>query len=212
MADPLSHRLSYRPAEGSGLRHDPLSAIVGPRPIGWISTVSATGVANLAPYSFFNLFNYKPPILGFASIGAKDTVRNVQATGEFVYNLATRPLAEAVNASSVPAPPDVSEFDLAGLTRRPSVLVRPPAVAESPVAFECKVIQCWQMQDAQGQRLDTWMVLGEAIMIHVDHALLSGPEGTYDTLAARPILRGGGAGDYFEPEAAGQFFMARPKA
>lgn len=193
------------------MRHDPLSAIVGPRPIGWISTLSTAGVANLAPYSFFNLFNYKPPILAFSSIGYKDTVRNIQQSGEFVYNLATRDLAEALNRSSVAAPPEVSEFDLAGLSQRPSTVVRPPAVAESPVSFECQLIQCFQMQDAQGTLLDTWMVLGEAVMIHIDTALLCAPDGGYDTLAAHPILRGGGPGDYFELSESGKFFMARPK-
>jgi flavin reductase (DIM6/NTAB) family NADH-FMN oxidoreductase RutF len=83
----------YEPRQGHGLPHDPFNAIVGPRPIGWISSLSGEGVRNLAPYSFFNAFNYVPPIVGFASIGAKDTLRNVQETGEFVWNLATRPLA-----------------------------------------------------------------------------------------------------------------------
>ena len=111
---------SYEPRNGHGLPHDPFNAIVGPRPIGWISTQSATGATNLAPYSFFNAFNYVPPIVGFASIGYKDTVRNVQETGEFVWNLATRDLAEAMNQSCANAPPEVSEFTLAGLTRASS--------------------------------------------------------------------------------------------
>ena len=87
---------SYEPRLGHGLAHDPFNAIVGPRPIGWISTVSAEGVRNLAPYSFFNAFNYVPPLIGFSSIGYKDTVRNAQETGEFVWNLATQELAEAM--------------------------------------------------------------------------------------------------------------------
>ena len=96
---------SYEPRLGHGLPHDPFNAIVGPRPIGWISTQSAAGTTNLAPYSFFNAFNYVPPIVGFASIGFKDTVRNVQATGEFVWNLATRDLAEVMNQSCAAVPP-----------------------------------------------------------------------------------------------------------
>src|ERR1700684_3952748 len=90
----------YEPAEGHGLAHDPFNAIVGPRPIGWISTVSEAGVRNLAPYSFFNAFNYTPPIVGFASIGWKDTISNVSATGEFVWNLTTRDLAPRMNMTS----------------------------------------------------------------------------------------------------------------
>ena len=94
----------YEPRDGHGLAHDPLNSIVAPRPIGWISTRSSTGVHNLAPYSFFNLFNYKPPIIGFASIGWKDSVDNIKATGEFAWNLVTGPLAEAMNATSATVP------------------------------------------------------------------------------------------------------------
>ncbi len=97
----------YEPRAGHGLPHDPFNAIVGPRPIGWIATRSAAGVLNLAPYSFFNAFNYVPPIVGFASIGAKDTLANVRETGEFVWNLTTRPLAEAMNQTCASVPPDV---------------------------------------------------------------------------------------------------------
>ncbi|RAR53820.1 UNVERIFIED_CONTAM: flavin reductase like protein, partial [Acidovorax defluvii] len=107
---------TYEPRLGHGLPHDPFNAIVGPRPIGWISTQSATGALNLAPYSFFTAFNYVPPIVGFASIGAKDTLRNIEATGEFVWNLATHDLADAMNQSCAAVPPEVSEFELAGLT------------------------------------------------------------------------------------------------
>src|ERR1700733_14177922 len=95
-----TERHFYEPSQGHGLPHDPLNAIIGPRPIGWISTVGQSGVFNLAPYSFFNAFNYKPPIIGFSSNGAKDSARNARETGEFVWNLATRKMAEAMNASS----------------------------------------------------------------------------------------------------------------
>src|SRR5471032_557652 len=104
----------YEPSKGHGLAHDPFNAIVGPRPIGWIASHSASGVLNLAPYSFFNAFNYTPPIIGFASVGRKDSLNNIEQTGEFVWNLATRPLAEAMSLSSVAAPPDINEFELAG--------------------------------------------------------------------------------------------------
>lgn len=203
---------SYDPREGSGLKHDPIAAILGPRPIGWISTVSPQGVVNLAPYSFFNVFNYRPPIVAFSSVGFKDTVRNAQATGEFVYNLATRALAEQVNATSAEVGPDVSEFDLvSGLTRRPSLQVAPPAVAESPVAMECKVIEVKQLHDLRGVALDTWMVMAEVVQVHIDRRMLVGPEGTYETTAAGPILRGGGPADYFEVKADSRFGMYRPR-
>ena len=114
----------YEPALGHRLSHDPLNAIVAPRPIGWISTVSAEGRRNLAPYSFFNLLNYHPPILGFSSTGRKHSLANAQATGEFVWNLATRPLAEAMNVTSMSD--DVDEFAAAGLEAAPSRLITPP--------------------------------------------------------------------------------------
>ena len=104
MAGPEAH--FYLTAEGTGLPHDPFNAIVGPRPIGWISTVNPEGVRNLAPYSFFNGFNYRPPIIGFSSVGWKDSVANIEATGEFVWNLATRDLAVAMNETSASLPPE----------------------------------------------------------------------------------------------------------
>ncbi|MGP1692981.1 MAG: flavin reductase family protein, partial [Giesbergeria sp.] len=182
---------------------------VGPRPIGWISSCAADGTANLAPYSFFNAFNYTPPIVGFASIEEKDTLRNVRATGEFVWNLATRPLAEAMNASSASVPPEVDEFSLAGLDSLPSRLVGAPRVALSPVHFECRVSQIVQLQSALGEAVNTWLVLGEVVAVHIDEALL--PGGVYDTAAAQPILRGGGAADYFSIGKEQLFRMKRPR-
>lgn len=128
-------------------------------------------------------------------MGLKDTARNARDTGEFVVNLATRPLAEAMNRTTAEVPPDVDEFELAGLTPRASVQVRPPAVTESPVALECRVTSVQQLADAAGRALDTWMVFGEIVHAHVAHALLDA--GCYGTAAARPILRGGGPADYY---------------
>ena len=125
---------SYEPRKGHGLQHDPFNAIVGPRPIGWISSVSSAGQVNLAPYSFFNAFNYVPPIIGFSSIGYKDTLRNIEQTGEFVWNLTTKSLADAMNQTCAPVPPDINEFEIAKLTQLPSTRVKPPRVGESPVA------------------------------------------------------------------------------
>jgi flavin reductase (DIM6/NTAB) family NADH-FMN oxidoreductase RutF len=200
---------SYQPRLGHGLPHDPFNAIVGPRPIGWISTRSASGVNNLAPYSFFNAFNYVPPIIGFASIGYKDTLRNIEETGEFVWNLTTRALADAMNQSCAALGPEVSEFDVAGLTPLASTLVTPPRVAESPVTMECKRTQILRLQGINGAQLETWLVLGEVVAVHIDQALLK--DGVYDTAAAGHVLRGGGPGDYFTVGPEQLFKMYRPR-
>jgi len=199
---------SYEPRHGHGLRHDPFNAIVGPRPIGWIATTSASGHTNLAPYSFFNAFNYVPPLIGFASIGYKDTVRNIEETGEFVWNLCTRPLAEAMNQTCAPVGPEVNEFALAGLTPLASQQVQPPRVLESPVSFECKSTQIVQLQGLDGAKVATWLVLGEVVMVHIRQSLIN--EGVYDTARAQPILRGGGPGDYFSVGPEQLFQMFRP--
>ena len=197
---------SYEPRLGHGLPHDPFNAIVGPRPIGWISTRSGQGINNLAPYSFFNAFNYVPPIIGF---GYKDTLRNIEETGEFVWNLTTRALAEAMNQSCIAAEPGVSEFDLTGLTPLASTLVAPPRVAESPVTFECRKTQIVQLQGVDGVQVPTWLVLGEVVAVHIDKVLLR--DGVYDTAAAGHVLRGGGPADYFAMGPEQLFQMHRPR-
>ena len=136
----------YEPRNGHGLPHDPFNAIVGPRPIGWVSTRSNDGALNLAPYSFFTAFNYIPPIIGFSSTGPKDSLRNVQENGMFVWNLVTRPLAEAMNQTCAPVGPEVNEFELAGLKTVPSRVVDVPRVADSPVSFECRSTQIIQLE------------------------------------------------------------------
>ena len=198
----------YEPRNGHGLPHDPFNAIVGPRPIGWISSHNAAGALNLAPYSFFNAFNYTPPIVGFASIGYKDTLRNIEETGEFVWNLATRPLAEAMNQSCAAVPPEVSEFELAGLTPAASRVISVPRVLESPVAFECRRTQIVQLQGVDGVKVPTWLVLGEVVAVHIAKSLLKG--GIYDTAAAGHILRAGGPADYFTVGPEQLFRMRRP--
>lgn len=198
----------YEPRLGHGLAHNPLNAIVAPRPIGWISTLSPTGVANLAPYSFFNLFNYVPPLIGFSSQGWKDSVANAEATGEFVWNLATHPQAAMMNATSAPVGAEVDEFELAGLSKLPSKLVAPPRVLGSPVHFECKVTQILRLTTKEGEALDQWLVLGEAVGIHIDRELIE--EGVYQTAKAQPILRGGGPADYFDITPDRLFRMPRP--
>lgn len=199
----------YEPAKGHGLPHDPFNALVAPRPIGWISSHDGQGTLNLAPYSFFNAFNYHPPIVAFSSIGYKDSVRNIEETGEFGWNLATRPLAEAMNESCAAVAPDVDEFELARLTPQASKIISVPRVAESPVSFECRLSQVVQLQGADGAKVDTWMVFGEVVGVHIAAHLLK--EGIYDTAAAQPIMRGGGPADYFGVDSGQYFRMYRPK-
>jgi flavin reductase (DIM6/NTAB) family NADH-FMN oxidoreductase RutF len=206
MTDPMHF---YEPRNGHGLPHDPFNAIVGPRPIGWISSRGADGTLNLAPYSFFNAFNYTPPIIGFASIGAKDTLRNIEQTREFVWNLVTRPLADAMNATCAPAPYGVSEFELAGLTPVASNIVGVPRVGESQVAFECRCTQIVQLQGADGVQVPTWLILGEVVGVHIAPETLV--DGVYDTGKAGHVLRGGGPADYFSVGTEQLFHMHRPR-
>ncbi len=205
----MSRSHFYEPAKGHGLAHDPFNAIVGPRPIGWISSLSADGVPNLAPYSFFNGFNYRPPIVGFSSVGWKDSVANIEATREFAWNLATRPLAEPMNRSSAPVDAAVDEFALAGLTPAPSRTIAAPRVGESPVSFECRLTQIVRLLSAEGSDIDAWLVLGEVVGVHIDEVLLD--DGVYQTARAQPILRAGGPTSYFSIDPANEFHMARPE-
>jgi len=198
----------YEPRHGHGLVHDPLNAIIAPRPIGWISSCSAEGWLNLAPYSFFNAFNYVPPIIGFASIGYKDSVRNIEQTREFGWSLVTLDLAEAMNQTCASVPANVSEFELAGLTPAPSRLISVPRVAQSPVSFECRCTQIIQLQNADGEKLKSWLVLGEIIAVHIARSYLK--DGVYDTASAGHVLRGGGAADYFCVGKDQLFRMKRP--
>ncbi len=199
----------YQPRDGHGLPHDPFNAIVGPRPIGWISSMGSDGALNLAPYSFFNAFNYTPPIIGFASIGAKDTLRNIEQTREFVWNLVTQPLAEAMNATCAPVAAGVSEFDLAGLTPAASNVVKVPRVGESQVAFECRCTQIVQLETAEGAQVPTWLILGEVVGVHIAQAALV--DGVYDTANAGHVLRAGGPADYFSVGPEQLFKMHRPR-
>jgi flavin reductase (DIM6/NTAB) family NADH-FMN oxidoreductase RutF len=171
------------------LPHDPLKAIVAPRPIGWISTVSSSGVANLAPYSFFNMFSEDPWIVGFSSNTLKDSINNVSQTGEFVYNLATLPQLEAVNRSSVPAPPEIDEFDFAAIEWCPSELVKPRRVAASPCAFECKWIETIQLKGLSGKATGWHLVLGEVLGVYIDESVIE--NGRVDIVKMQTLARCG---------------------
>ena len=158
----------YEPRKGHGLPHDPFKAIVAPRPIGWISSLDAAGRPNLAPYSFFNAFATYPPIVGFASEGRKDSVDNVEATGEFVCNLVGMELAEAMNATCAPVAHGVDEMKLAGLEAAACSMVKPPRVAAAAAALECKVLQIIRLAGLDAVPLDNWLVLGEVVGVHID--------------------------------------------
>ncbi|MDR3521990.1 MAG: flavin reductase family protein [Acidocella sp.] len=198
----------YEPAKGHGLPHDPFNAIIGPRPIGWVSTKGKDGSVNLAPYSFFNAFNYIPPIIGFSSNGAKDSLRNVRETGELVWNLVTRPVAEQMNQSSAAVAYGTNEIELSGLTTLPSRHVAPPRVAESPVHFECKVTEIVQLKSHTGVLVSTWLVLAEVIAVHIAKHMLK--DGIFDTFNAGIVLRAGGLSAYAEIKPDSRFDMVRP--
>ena len=199
----------YRREAGHGLKHDPFNSIIAPRPIGWVSTKNAKGQANLAPYSFFNAFNYRPPIIGFSSIGFKDSVNNAKESGEFCWNLVTRSQVEAMNQTSAMVSSDTDEFELAGLDKCTSTIIDVPHVAGCPVVMECKTSQIVQLQSARGEKCETWLVLGEVVGVHIMQALIE--DGVYQTTRADPVMRGGGPADYFAISEANRFQIYRPR-
>lgn len=171
------------------LPHDPFKAIVAPRPIGWISTRGLEGGVNLAPYSFFNAFSSVPPIVGFSSEGLKDSASFARESGEFVANLASFDLMQAMSATSAPLPRGTSEFEAAGLTMAPCRLVKAPRVAECHAALECKVVDVVTLKSQRGESLDNYLVLGEVVAFHIDDAYIK--NGRFDTAGAHPLARCG---------------------
>ena len=195
----------YHPRQGHGLPHDPFRAIVSPRPIGWISTRSAAGIDNLAPYSFFNAIAGHPPMVMFASEGHKHTIANVRETGEFVVNLATRALAEPLNRTSIAWPDGVDEFEVAGLAKAPCRLVAAPRLAVAAAALECRVTAIHPIPDLSGDSAERTMAIAEVVGIHIDDAVLT--DGHFDMLRAGTIARCG-YWDYQTSESL--FVMPRP--
>jgi flavin reductase (DIM6/NTAB) family NADH-FMN oxidoreductase RutF len=181
----------YEPSrrDAAILTHDPFKALIAPRPIGWVTTMNQAGALNLAPYSYFNAFSSTPPILGFSSEGRKDSVSFVAELGEFVWNLPTFALRHQMNETSARLPRGSSEFRHAGLSTAPSRLVRPPRVAESPCAMECRLVQIIQLKDSCANQLDCYLVLGEVVGIHIEECFIV--EGRVDTAALQPIARCG---------------------
>jgi flavin reductase (DIM6/NTAB) family NADH-FMN oxidoreductase RutF len=196
----------YQPELGPApLKHDPFKAIVAPRPIGWISALSAAGELNLAPYSYFNAISTRPHMVMFSSEGPKDAVSFIRETGEFVCSLATYDLRHEMSQTSAPLPRGVSEFDFAGLETAPSRLVKPPRVKASPAALECKLLWIKQMEDIDGVLTDRFLVTGQVIGIHIDEACIT--NGRFDMTLARTIARCGYA-DYAVVDEL--FAIARP--
>jgi flavin reductase (DIM6/NTAB) family NADH-FMN oxidoreductase RutF len=191
------------------LPHDPFKALVAPRPIGWVSTLGSNGEVNLAPYSFFNALGEGPPMLGFSSDGRKDSATFAGDVSEFVWNLATWELREAMNETSAALPRGSSEFAHAGLEMAPSRLVRPPRVAAAHCAMECRVVHSVELHDVHGEPADQYLVIGQVVGVHLDERFIT-PEGRVDTTGLRPIARCGYLGDYTVVD--DLFEMLRPGA
>lgn len=177
----------FEPAKGHGLPHDPFKAIVAPRPIGWISTVSADGSFNLAPYSFFNAISTHPHIVMFCAEAEKDSVVYARESGEFVASLVSFDLVQQMNDTSIDAPRGVSEFDIAGLTPVASRLVAPPRIGEAYAALECKVTEIHQPKALDGTISERFMVLGEVVGIYIDEAVMT--DGLFDIAKAGSVAR-----------------------
>jgi flavin reductase (DIM6/NTAB) family NADH-FMN oxidoreductase RutF len=175
--------------QAAGLPHDPFKAIMAPRPIGWISSVSKDGAFNLAPYSFFNGLNSRPQLVMFSSEGIKDSVAFAAETGEFVCNFVSADLAQQMNATSAPLPRGESEFEHAGLGMAPSSFVKPPRVKEAAAALECRLIQIVVPNDLSGAPAGCHIVIGQVVGIYIDDRFLE--NGRLNTAAMRPLARMG---------------------
>jgi flavin reductase (DIM6/NTAB) family NADH-FMN oxidoreductase RutF len=176
----------------SPLKHNPFKALVAPRPIGWIATISKAGQINLAPFSYFNAVADTPPCVMFCPNGAKpdgspkDSLVNVEETGEFVFNIATWATREQMNLTSAHEPRSVDEMAKVGLTAVPSVKVKPPRVAESPVHFECRHLQTVEMPEGK-RGVRNFVVFGQVVALHVSDEVVT--DGLIDYRKLRPIAR-----------------------
>ena len=188
------------------LPHDPFKAMVAPRPIGWISTRSLSGSVNLAPYSFFNAVGGAPPLLAFSSEGAKDSAAFAEESGEFVWNMASFALREAMNASAAALPRGQSEFEFARLESAPCRKVKAPRVAASPCSLECRVTEIIRLKNLSGAPMGNILTIGQVVGVHIGEGFIR--DGKFDLKAADPLLRCGYAGDY--ATIATLFDMRRP--
>ena len=174
---------SVRPEQlGPGGAYHLLNSVIGPRPIAWVSTVAPDGTFNVAPHSYTTVVAPSPPMVAFVSVGRKDTLRNAEERGEFVYNIGNGDLIERINRSAADFPRSVSEFEWAGLTPVPSELVRPPRVGEAPVAMEATVVDIYQVG-----RTENYMVIGEVRLIHLDESIMV--DGRVDAALLDPVGR-----------------------
>lgn len=190
-----------------GLPHDPINALVAPRPIGWISSLSTEGVRNLAPYSYFNLIASHPPVVMFGSGLVKDTQRNVEATGEFVCNIVGFDLHEEMNQTSAHLPPEIDEFDFAGLEAAASTLVRPPRVKRALAALECKYVKTVPLPSATDKPHFFSLIIGLVVGVHIDESVVR--DGIVDVTKIRPVARLG----YMDYSVVNEVFaMGRPEA
>lgn len=179
----------YEPGQGHGLPYNPFKAIIAPRPIGWVSTVDGQGRPNLAPYSFFNAISGSPEMLMFTSEGFKDSVRNAKETGEFVFNLVSEPLLQAMSDTAAALEPGENEFEFAKLGATPSRLVKPPRVTDTPAALECKVTLFTQLKDMNDEITDRYMVVGQVVGVYINDDYIV--DGRFDVLKAAPVARCG---------------------
>jgi len=180
--------MDYDPrSEPHMLAHDPTTSLVVPRPIGWISTLSPAGVVNLAPYSFFNILSSKPPFVLFSSNSRKHSQANAEAGGEFVFNLATWDLRAEMNLTGTDFADGVSEPDMAGLEMVPCRFVKPPRVARSPIALECRYSKTVELVCESGRKMPNALVVGEVINVHFDDAVIH--DGMIDVARIRPLAR-----------------------
>ena len=189
-----------------GLRHDPFKALVAPRPIGWITTVSESGVVNLAPYSFYNAVSEQPKMVMFSSTGRKDSLRNIETTGEFTCSVVSHELAAAMNLSSAGVASDVSEYALAGLATAPSLVVRPPRVEAAPAALECRLWKTIELPHGDADPTH-YVVFGEVVALFIDDRIVK--DGRVDTAAMRPVARMGYM-DYVVVTPETSFTLVRP--
>lgn len=195
----------YEVAQGHGLPHDPIKALVAPRPIGWICAMDASGAVNLAPYSFFNMVSDSPHMVMFSSAGRKDALAFVEETGEFTCSIVSWGQREAMNRTSAPLPRGTSEFEYAGLEHEPSVMVRPPWVRGAPAALECRLVRTIDLAPLDGGAASYVMAIGQVVGVHINDAVLR--DGVVDTSLLQIVSRAG-YHDYFLADH--KFVLTRP--
>jgi len=195
----------YDVARGHGLPHDPVKALIAPRPIGWICAISAKGEVNLSPYSFFNQVSDRPHMVMFSSVGRKDAITFIEETGEFTCSIVSWEQRDAMNRTSVPLPRGQSEFEYAGLEPEPSVLIRPPRVRGAPAALECRLVKVVELTPLDGSDAAYFMAIGQVVGVHIDDRVMR--DGYVDTVLLQIVSRAG-YHDYFLADH--KFSLTRP--